>query len=526
MREAGTLDILGEIHALVSDKLQVVSYKWLSRNFSVSSNDAKRILQEFVEQNGNGLEIVYCLSGFLKESSPVYRIQFVSGVKLAEAKKQFEDNCSLQVYSVQACVPKDPAAIWNAEFVQAEELFDQPSTLDNCLRDNRFCGVSNSFVKRNVNGPSLGVAPPLSKNAAGITISPKVSNAPQTPAIPQQKAKVQQSSLKSRQSPTVTAPVVKTESNATDSNAQARSNVGKVTAVPANKKKVNEKSSSGTSGSLANMWGRASVKLKPACAPETNKDVQNPIGNLVTAEAQICAHEAMDTLISDDDNEDAQCVSHKRTSNGEGKRKRQVVFDSSDEDDFEDAVNLASPDPPKKNSSPISEINTKTLLVEKKNLNFESPAEDQTEIKQEKTTERESKLPPKEDEVVVSLDKTNGKSVKTLDPKDEALVINKATDDVSNSTKRKRVCKTRIDDRGREVTEVVWEGEETENKNTDKKDTVTETANNRPTGAKKSPAFASKAPSNPVGKAGAKKAGKGGVKDGKQGNIMSFFKKV
>jgi DNA polymerase delta subunit 3 len=38
---------------------------------------------------------------------------------------------------VQACIIKDPAALWNAEFVQAEELFKQHFTVDNCLRDNR-----------------------------------------------------------------------------------------------------------------------------------------------------------------------------------------------------------------------------------------------------------------------------------------------------------------------------------------------------------------------------------------------------
>lgn len=55
----------------------------------------------------------------------------------AEAQQEFDGNCSVQVYSVQASIPKDPAALWNAEFVQAEELFKQPS-LDNCLRDNRY----------------------------------------------------------------------------------------------------------------------------------------------------------------------------------------------------------------------------------------------------------------------------------------------------------------------------------------------------------------------------------------------------
>ncbi|CAL5374937.1 unnamed protein product [Camellia sinensis] len=54
-----------------------------------------------------------------------------------ESKQEFNGNCSVQVYSVQACIPKDPAALWNAEFVQAEELLRQPLTIDNCLRDNR-----------------------------------------------------------------------------------------------------------------------------------------------------------------------------------------------------------------------------------------------------------------------------------------------------------------------------------------------------------------------------------------------------
>lgn len=55
----------------------------------------------------------------------------------AEAKAEFGDNCSVQIYSVQTCVPKDPAVIWNAEFIQTEELFKEPSNVVNCLRDNR-----------------------------------------------------------------------------------------------------------------------------------------------------------------------------------------------------------------------------------------------------------------------------------------------------------------------------------------------------------------------------------------------------
>ena len=59
----------------------------------------------------------------------------------AEAKQEFDGNCSVQVYSVQASVPKDPAALWNPEFVQAEELFKQSFKVDNCFRDNRLVSV-------------------------------------------------------------------------------------------------------------------------------------------------------------------------------------------------------------------------------------------------------------------------------------------------------------------------------------------------------------------------------------------------
>ncbi|CAL5381058.1 unnamed protein product [Camellia sinensis] len=50
-----------------------------------------------------------------------------------QSKQEFNGNYSVQVYTVQACIPKYPAALWNAEFVQAEELLRQPSTIDNCF---------------------------------------------------------------------------------------------------------------------------------------------------------------------------------------------------------------------------------------------------------------------------------------------------------------------------------------------------------------------------------------------------------
>jgi len=96
--------------------------------------------------------------------------------------------------------------------------------------------------------------------------------------------------------------------------------------------------------------------------------------------------------------------------------------------------------------------------------------------------------------------------------------------------KKRKVLKTRIDERGREVTEVIWDGEEAEAKKADSSTTKKSDSStfsntvNRPPAAKKSPAIGNTVPSNQTGKAGNKKAGSS--KDPKQGNILSFFKRV
>lgn len=70
---------------------------------------------------------------------------FILFFNVLDAKQEFDGNFSVQVYSIQACLPKDPATLWNHEFVQAVDLFKQPSTVDNCLRDNRFQILKSFF---------------------------------------------------------------------------------------------------------------------------------------------------------------------------------------------------------------------------------------------------------------------------------------------------------------------------------------------------------------------------------------------
>ncbi|XP_071905210.1 uncharacterized protein [Coffea arabica] len=525
MAEIETLGILDEIQSLVSDKLQVVSlvlstcvfpyckgsmegsfssvfsrislgvmlrfsflvflvsYKWLSRNFLVSSNDAKRLLQDFVEKRGTGVEVVYTLSGWLKTDPSVYHIRLVSKPKLTEVKQEFDENCSVQIYSVQACLPKDPAVLWNAEFVQAEELFKQPHEVDNCLRDNRFCGVLNSFVKRNAEEAN-GTTSVLPVKTTGTSGSSGYTLANQSPTIPQpQQKKVQGSSPNvTLQSPNVVKDV-KNES------------------------------------ALANMWGRASAKSKAECASAKTNGISN------SADAQICAREEIEHESSDDE---GQGVNVKRSYNGEVGRKRRVVFDFSDEEDeFKDAVNLASPDPPKKKSMLDSKRSSYSSDIEKSKLNFEEEKEDKPNFKHRKETDRKSK----EENLAFgnhnNMNSSSSEKVINHVPAVDTIVKDKTRDAAPNSPKRKKVLKTRIDERGREVTEVVWEGEEEtkpESDTTKKADNIPASNNsNRPSAVKKSPAVTANAPLNQVGKTGSKKAGN---KDPKQGNILSFFKRV
>ncbi|KAI9085925.1 hypothetical protein K1719_032002 [Acacia pycnantha] len=506
MSQTETLGILEDIESLVSDKLQVVSYKWLSRNYMVSSDAAKRLLQEFVQKHGTGFEVIYKLSGWLKSDSPSYHVRLVTGPKLAEAQKEFDGNCSVQVYSVQASIPKDPAVIWNAEFIQAEELFKQPSSVDNCLRDNRFCGISNSLVHRNVDSTQSFPTAQQAKPAAGLSIQgsiPKV--APKSHNVVKDVKSESHSTASTRTSEHANKPEDKEKA---------------FFPLPTGKKKVQADKSSAAGGSLANFWGRASAKPNPSPVPVENSNaVSNSI--VASADAQINACEPGDGGCSDNDSQD---FTLRKSSASERSRKRRVVLDLSDEDE-EDVVSLASPESPKRQTSQDLKIDDKSSLengISNNNMQIDKKC---------KVKEENTKQSPREDRSVISKCTNIGKTsaAKTQSCAPEVSVNKKDNPDntISLSPKRRKVLKTRIDERGREVTEVVWEGEDTEAKKADDatvkkddKDAFTTTVNRAPA-AKKSSANTT---SKPTGKGGFNKAGKS--KDPKQGNILSFFKRA
>ncbi|KAL3733909.1 hypothetical protein ACJRO7_023286, partial [Eucalyptus globulus] len=175
----------------------------------------------------------------------------------------------------KTCIPKDPAALWNAEFVQAEELFSQDAIAENCLRDNRFCAVANPFVRRSEERELFDLAAPK-LNGARVS---GPSNTVRQKVNPPQPRKIEQTSQKKLDQQTICKQK-------------------KVTDLPASKKLgQNSKNSSTAGGSLA---------------------------NLVSSN---CAHEAAEL----NSNDEGQDVNVKRTSKTEGGRKRRVSILASKE---------------------------------------------------------------------------------------------------------------------------------------------------------------------------------------------------
>lgn len=510
------LEIIGQIQVLVIDKLQVVSYKWLSRNFSVSSNQAKRLLQEFVDKHDSNVEVLYSLSGWLKDNPGIYCIRLASRPKLEEIMKEFDGNCSVEVYSIQSCLPKDLAVIWNAEFVQAEELFNQPSTAENCLRNNRFSGISNCFVKRAVNGQSAAVSSTSQLKANLGIVQTKASIVMKDESLQPQQGKGGQFGVKEGLN----------SSNTVGSVDKADQNVGEYTKkshpvketnnpLQAKTKGVpNEKTSSAPGGSLATLWDRASVKSKPSSI--VSHSTSNIANAACTADAQIHAEEASDAMSSDDE---GYGVFRKRESNGSGTRKRQYIINYSDEEDEGDnVVSLASPIPPNEKLFSDSLQCTENLSM-KKEIGNTNKLKEETLVNEQENNEKSYELSSEKSGIA------KGSFLKAENNFNNDLVSTNGKDNASLASKRKKVVKTRIDERGREVTEVVWE-ESVCGKDADK-DTATKDAGNRPSPAMREQTTGSNAPPNNTGiKGGPKKPGKVGGKDTKQGKISSFFKKI
>lgn len=529
MLDSGILD---QIQSLVIDASQVVSYKWLSRNFSVSSNAAKRILEEFAKLNeGSKVEVVYAVCGWSKSEPRTYNVQLVPKVKLQEAKQGFDGSASQHVYSVQPCLPKDPAQLFSAEYVQAQELFMQPRDVDNCLRDNRFSSVSYSHVTRGVGGsksvidqhksepsssaiPSPSI-PPSSKIVAG-SITPKADPLALQPALPHSVVQ-KETAVKT----TMGGAVVKEENAGKNSTTSAVP--GKVVTenVATGKKKMG---ATGGGSSLANLWGKAPAKVKAATPP-----LSAAVPTVVTgdAEAAIRAREGDGSEpSSDEEATDFARIRRCQAKNGKG-RKRQVVFDedlSEDEEGMNSqvAINLASPEPFKKKTQVKREGENDS------GAKVDLPGPTEMEIDDESNIFDN----PQSDLGITVPEEVNKPVESSVGVKREAESASGpgANAKAPTGPKRKKVLKSRINDRGKEVTEVVWEVDGVEEIPEGKPSLVPDKVPAPPVASKmpaERPSAPAKAPQKSTtkapGKAGGKAASKG--QGAGQGSLLSFFKK-
>ncbi|KAI7990899.1 hypothetical protein LOK49_LG12G02841 [Camellia lanceoleosa] len=106
-----------------------VSYRRLSRNFLLPSNVSKRLLQEFVEKHGNGFEVVYTSSGWLKNNPSVYHIRLVSGPKLSGMTKPIrrsDNDCCHSCEDVREAYRKKGWAISNPDMID-QNLIEKQS---------------------------------------------------------------------------------------------------------------------------------------------------------------------------------------------------------------------------------------------------------------------------------------------------------------------------------------------------------------------------------------------------------------
>jgi DNA polymerase delta subunit 3 len=164
-----------------------------------------------------------------------------------------------------------------------------------------------------------------------------------------------------------------------------------------------------------------------------------------TADAQICAKEEADGDSSDDE----QGIKYKRGSTNANNKKRRALFDFSDDEEDDNIVSIASPELPKQHT-PDPVIGTaEDAEVNQKNL------ENKDDVP---NSEKGSSMGMDSDftvECKIKTVNTMNHSGITLKEKSSDPPINdkkqdSAAEPASTSPKRRKVLKTRIDERGRE----------------------------------------------------------------------------
>lgn len=164
-----------------------------------------------------------------------------------------------------------------------------------------------------------------------------------------------------------------------------------------------------------------------------------------TADAQICAKEEADGDSSDDE----QGIKYKRGSTNADNRKRRAVFSFSDDEEDDNIVSIASPELPKQHipdavigTAEDTEVNQKNL--ENKDDVANNDKGSSMGVDSDFTSECKTKTVNTTNHSGITL-KENSSDPQINDKKQDS-----AAGPASTSPKRRKVLKTRIDERGRE----------------------------------------------------------------------------
>ncbi|KDD72771.1 hypothetical protein H632_c2919p0, partial [Helicosporidium sp. ATCC 50920] len=115
----------------IGDKSQVVTYKWLGRQYGIPYDMSKRLLYEFMTLHCQKVSATYLLSGWTPPPSSQHIIRVVPASDVNRQKEALAEVTSLHVYALAAGKdsPADAAALFNADTAQAEALFPLSSVL-------------------------------------------------------------------------------------------------------------------------------------------------------------------------------------------------------------------------------------------------------------------------------------------------------------------------------------------------------------------------------------------------------------
>ena len=136
-------DVLRDV---VMAQLRPVSYKWLARRLGVSSNDAKKAMERFARAQHDTVDTLWLIAGWTKSSPRMHSFKVVPEAGREPARAALEEVTSEHVYSVQPRGAGNCAhEAWSEEHMQSLDLFAQAT--GNAFHKNECSNVRCNQVR-------------------------------------------------------------------------------------------------------------------------------------------------------------------------------------------------------------------------------------------------------------------------------------------------------------------------------------------------------------------------------------------